>query len=171
MWYNRLKIGKDDVGSIVEPTSSLVWADVIRADIQTVISHYLRNIIIYLFCAAQRRTIFMQKSKPKYVCLPSKIVEVWAILRPLWLMTSAAADVISVPSVICVAVNNDISPLVWWFAKDFSSNHWRPKIVADEMNYQISSIIRIKWGHHVCKSNMVQRKWREMTTLDKDCFT
>ena len=31
MWYNRLKIGKDDVGSIIEPTSSLVWADVILA--------------------------------------------------------------------------------------------------------------------------------------------
>ena len=91
-------------GAEIEPTSSLVWVDVIRADFQTVISHYLRNIIVYLFCAAQRllRTIFMQKSKPKYACLPSKIVKVWnrAILHPLWLMTSAAADVISDPSVI-----------------------------------------------------------------------
>ena len=33
----------------------------------------------YLFCIAQRvlRTTFMQKSKLKYACLPSKIVEVW----------------------------------------------------------------------------------------------
>ena len=57
MWYNRLKIGKDDVGSIVaeiKPTSSLVWADVIRADFQTVISHCLWNFIMYLFCAAQK---------------------------------------------------------------------------------------------------------------------
>ena len=72
--WRRLKRGAE-----IEPTSSLVWADVIRVDFQTVISHYLPNIIIYLFCAAQRllRTIFMQKSKPKYACLPSKIVEVW----------------------------------------------------------------------------------------------
>ena len=70
---------KDDVGSIVKPTSSLVWADVILADFQRVISHYLPDISTYLSCTAQRvwRTIFMQNSKPNYACLPSKIVEVW----------------------------------------------------------------------------------------------
>ena len=70
---------KDDVGSIVEPASSLVWADVILADFQRVMSRYLQYISTYHSCTAQRvlRTIFMQKSKPKYACLPSKIVELW----------------------------------------------------------------------------------------------
>ena len=55
------------------------WADVILADFQRVISRYLQDISTYLSCTAQRvfRTVFMQKSKPKYACLPSKIVEVW----------------------------------------------------------------------------------------------
>ena len=55
------------------------WADVILADFQRVISRFLQDISTYLSCTAQRvlRTIFMQKSKPKYACLPSKIVEVW----------------------------------------------------------------------------------------------
>ena len=76
---NTILRGKDDVGSIVEPTPSLVWADIILADIQRVISRYLPNISTYLSCTAQRvlRTIFMQKFKPKNACLPSKIVEVW----------------------------------------------------------------------------------------------
>ena len=70
---------RDDVGSIVQPTPSLVWANVILADFERVISRYLQDISTYLSCPAQRvlRTIFMQKSKPKYACLPSKIVEVW----------------------------------------------------------------------------------------------
>ena len=70
---------KDDVGSIVESTSSLVWADVILADFQRVISHYLQDISTYLPCTAQRvlRTISMQKYKLKYACLPSKIVKIW----------------------------------------------------------------------------------------------
>ena len=40
---------------------------------------YLQDISTYLSCTAQRvlRTTFMQKYKPKYACLPSKIVEVW----------------------------------------------------------------------------------------------
>ena len=69
---------KDEVGSIVEPTSSLVWADVILADFWRVISRYL-DISTYLSCTAPRllRTIFLQKSKPKYTCLPSKIIKVW----------------------------------------------------------------------------------------------
>ena len=43
------------------------------------ISCYLKDISTYLSCTAQRvlRTIFMQKYKPKYACLPSKIIEVW----------------------------------------------------------------------------------------------
>ena len=44
----------DDVGSIVEPTSSLAWADVILADFQRVISRYLQNISIYLFYTAEK---------------------------------------------------------------------------------------------------------------------
>ena len=63
----------------MEPTSSLVWADVILADFQRVISRYLQDISTYLSCTTQRvlRTISMQKAKLKYACLPSKIVEVW----------------------------------------------------------------------------------------------
>ena len=79
MRYNRLKIGRDDVGSIVEPTSSLVWAGVIPADFQRVISCYVQNISTYLSCNVQRvlRTTFLQKSKPKYAYIPNKVVEVW----------------------------------------------------------------------------------------------
>ena len=60
-------------------TSSLVWAHIILADFQKVISPYLQHISTYLSGTAQRvlRTIFIQKSKPKYACLPSKIVKVW----------------------------------------------------------------------------------------------
>ena len=70
---------KDDIGSIVEPKSSLVWADVILADFQKVISRYLQYISTNLSCTGPRvlGTIFMQKSKPKYACLPNKIVEDW----------------------------------------------------------------------------------------------
>ena len=68
----------DEVGSIVEPTSSLTWADVIRADFQRVISRYIQNISTCLFRKATRglRTISIQKSKPKYAYLPSEIVAV-----------------------------------------------------------------------------------------------
>ena len=70
----------------MEPTSSLAWADVIHADFQTVISRYLQNINtqtikLGMFSFQNRRGL----NQP--------------ILRPLWWMTSAAADVISVPSV------------------------------------------------------------------------
>ena len=46
---------------------------------QRAISRYLQDISTYLSCTAQRvlRTISMQNYKPKYACLPSKIVEVW----------------------------------------------------------------------------------------------
>ena len=69
----------DDVGSIVEPTSSLAWADVIHADFQRVISRYIQNISTCISSKAQLglRTIFIQKSKPKYAHLPSKIIAVW----------------------------------------------------------------------------------------------
>ena len=89
----------DDVGSIVEPTSSLAWADVIRADFQRVLSHYIQNISTCISCRAKRglRTVFIQKSKPKYAQNHRGLNR--PILRPLWFMTSAAADVISVPSV------------------------------------------------------------------------
>ena len=80
------------------------WADVIRADFQTVISRYLHNVNTRLFCTADRmfRTITMQNFRLIYACFPIKIRRGLnrPILRPLWLMTSAAADVISVPSVI-----------------------------------------------------------------------
>ena len=60
-------------------TDVIIWADVILADFQRVTSRFLQDISTYLSCTAVRvlRTIFMQNSKPKYACLPSKIVEVW----------------------------------------------------------------------------------------------
>ena len=69
----------DDVGSVVEPTSSLAWADVILADFQRVISRYLQNIRIYFFYTAERmlRTIIMKNSKLIQACFPIKIDEVW----------------------------------------------------------------------------------------------
>ena len=43
-------------------------------------SRYLQDICTCHSCTAQRvlRTIFIQTSKPKYACLPRKIVEVWS---------------------------------------------------------------------------------------------
>ena len=115
-------------GAEIEPTSSLVWADVFRADFQRVISLYLPNIIMYLFCAAQRllRTIFMHKSKSKYACLPNKIVEVWIeryCVRYDWWRrlqpTSSVSPMCSVPPLrlICVtswAIFGEISSLPCW---------------------------------------------------------
>ena len=65
--------------SIMELTSSLVWAYVILADFQRVISPYLQYISTYHSYTAQRvlRTISMQKSELKYACLSSKIFKVW----------------------------------------------------------------------------------------------
>ena len=55
------------------------WADVIRADFQTVISRYLHNVNTRLFCTADRmfRTIIMQTFRLIYACFPIKIDEVW----------------------------------------------------------------------------------------------
>ena len=94
-----------DVGWIVEPTSSLAWVDVICADFQMVISRHIQNISTCLSCKIQRglRTIFIKKKVHAEICM--SYYQIWRglnrpILRPLWLMTSAAADVISVPSVM-----------------------------------------------------------------------
>ena len=67
-------------GLVVEPTSSLVWTDVILAIFKGLYLVWLYNINTYFSCKAQRvlGIIFMQKSKPpKYTRLPSKVVEVW----------------------------------------------------------------------------------------------
>ena len=55
------------------------WADVIRADFQTVISCYLHNVNTRLFCTADRvfRTIIMQNSRLIYAFFPIKNDEVW----------------------------------------------------------------------------------------------
>ena len=55
------------------------WADVIRADFQTVISRYLQNVNTRLFCTADRmfRTIIILNSRLIYACFPIKIDEVW----------------------------------------------------------------------------------------------
>ena len=42
--YNRLIIDTDDITTTMEPTSSMVWADIIHADFQTVISLYVQHI-------------------------------------------------------------------------------------------------------------------------------
>ena len=83
----------DDIGSKAEPTSSLVWADVILADFQRVISRYMQNISTYLSCNAKIQAKICMFTKQNRRGLNR------LILRPLWLMTLATADVISVPSV------------------------------------------------------------------------
>ena len=72
--YSPLKIGTDDVGSIVEPTSSLAWADVILDHFRRVISRFQQNISIYLFYTTERmlRTIIMQNSRLIQACFPIK---------------------------------------------------------------------------------------------------
>ena len=69
----------DDVGSIVEPTSSLAWADVTLADFQRVVSRYLQNNSIYLFYTAEimLKTIIMQNSRLTQACFSITIDEVW----------------------------------------------------------------------------------------------
>ena len=57
----------------------MVWIDVILADFQRVISRYMQNSSTNRSYIAQTllRTTFIQTSKSKYVCLTSKIFEVW----------------------------------------------------------------------------------------------
>ena len=90
------------------------WADVIRADVQTVISRYLHNVNTRIFCTADTmfRTIIMQNSQADRRGFNRPI------LRPLWLMTSAAAGVISVPSVLNDRVGSlmTVSPYKWRYS-------------------------------------------------------
>ena len=67
----------DDVGSNMEPTSSLDWAD-LNADFQTVISRNLQNISTYLFFSAERmlRIIIIQNSRLIQAWFPITIDEV-----------------------------------------------------------------------------------------------
>ena len=64
-------------------TSAQSWswlsADVFHADLQMVIPRYIQNISACPSCEALSwlGTIYMQKSKTKYACSPSKIVAVW----------------------------------------------------------------------------------------------
>ena len=64
---------------IVEPTSSLAWADVIHADFEKVISRGLQNISTYLFCTAERmlRNIIVQNFRLIQACFPIQVDEVW----------------------------------------------------------------------------------------------
>ena len=96
--YKSLKIGMDDVCSSLWWRRLHDWTDVSDADFQTVISLYLQNISTYLFCAAERMlsTIIVPYFRFSY---QNRRGLNWPILRPLWLMTSAA-DVINVPSVM-----------------------------------------------------------------------
>ena len=77
------------------------WADVIHVDFQTVISRVQQNISIYPFYTGERklRTAKFQVD-PGMFSYQNRRGLNRLILRPLWLMTSAAADVISVPSVV-----------------------------------------------------------------------
>ena len=66
----------DDVGSIVEPTSSLALS---RRHPCRFSNRYLHNVNTRLFCTADRmfRTIIMQNFRLNYACFPIKIDEVW----------------------------------------------------------------------------------------------
>ena len=77
--YNPLKISKDDVSSKQWWSQLHFWADVFRADFETVTVRYLQNISPYLSCTTERmlRTIIMQNFRLIQACFPSKIVEVW----------------------------------------------------------------------------------------------
>ena len=100
--YNSLEIGTDDVGSNQWWRRLDDWAHVIRADFQTVISrnknstnpflHYWKNVKNYKYEEFQAAPGMFSYQNHRGLNRP--------ILRPLWLMTSAAADVISVLSVV-----------------------------------------------------------------------
>ena len=113
MRYNRQKIGTDDVGSnqwwrrlnlgsTIEPTSSLpIFKRLYHIIYKTLALFFLcswENVKNYHYANFQADPgIFFQQN---HLGLNRPI------LRPLWLMTSAAADVISVPSVIIGSINS-----------------------------------------------------------------
>ena len=87
----------DDVGSVVEPKSSLTWADVIRADFQWIISGYIQNISTFRSSKAQTglRTIFIQNpSRNMHIHLAKSSrfridrfgvsYDWWRRLQPVW---------------------------------------------------------------------------------------
>ena len=101
---------------------SLVWADVILTDFQRVISRYLQDIGTYLSRTVHRvlRTMIMQKSKPKYACLPTKTTEVWIgrfCVRCDWWRRLQPTSSVSPVCLITVTDPIKESPLKqWWNA-------------------------------------------------------
>ena len=79
----------------------LLGKDVILANIQRFISCYLQDISTYLSSSKSVKNYIYAKIQAE-ICMFTQ-QNPWGlnrqILRPLWLMTSAAADVISVPGV------------------------------------------------------------------------
>ena len=62
-----------------DDAGTTIWADVIHADFQTVISRREQNISTYLFCTAERMFItnIMENSSLIQARFPVKIDEVW----------------------------------------------------------------------------------------------
>ena len=154
----------DDVGSIVEPTSSLAWADVIHVDFQRFISRYIQNISTCLPCKAQRglRTIFIQKSKPQYAYLPGKIVAVW-IDR----FASDMIDDVGCSRLVISMHNVDYSCWISLVSKSICQNRqpaiFSKKWVARQGRYISTHIFYISaWspGHNVDHSIIRCHTWR-----------
>ena len=126
------------------------WADVIHADFQTVISRYLQNISTYPFCTAERMlsTIIMQIPRLIHVCFLYKSTRYRPILRPLWLMTSAAADVISVLSVGVVQAAS--SPILL-----FPDVRQLFKNISDELRFVLASW-HININFHIIPCNVTR---------------
>ena len=82
--------------------ASDIVGSTIHADFQTVISRYLQNISTYPFCIAEKCYHAKFKTDPGVFSYQNRRGLNRPILRPLWLMTSAVADVIIVPSVMAV---------------------------------------------------------------------
>ena len=170
----------DDVGSIVEPTSSLAWAAVISADFQRVISRFIQNISACLSCKAQRglRTILIQKSKPKYAYLLSKIgvrfcvrYDWWRQLQP----TSSVSPVCEMSSVkwrpLCLGLNvlkALISRLCalrvsCFYTKNMHISYaWQDFMYTENQGFSCSQ--RVTGGNGICHNNLPCHQWRHNIT-------
>ena len=124
---------------IMEPTSSLAWADVIHVDFQTVISRRLQNISTYLFCTAERmlRTIIMQNSGLILACFPIKIDEVridrFRVRYDWWRRLQPTSSV----SPVC-RLHLWLRPASWWTTvwKTPGRLYW----------YKIIRVFECQWG-------------------------
>ena len=107
------------------------WADVIRADFQTVIYRYLHNVNTRIFCTADTmfRTIIMQNSRLVYACFPIKIDEVWIdrfyVRNDWWRRLQRTTSV----SPVCLTIASGLS--------------WQCRLVNDDIPFPLMNVTQL----------------------------